>query len=171
VNTWIFVNLEFKKDERWHSVIANEFYIPTDELLFDAIAGTGGKSPLFYPRGIPDSLSTYVHAHFFIEVVPSDADDLRKNLAHRWCYEPEAKQWIENFGAKVHLLGDRKFVSNPLSHHENYLSLREINMACEYSNYDLASAPTEFQLILEFMTTIDLKLGDSSSRAVIWFEN
>lgn len=171
VNTWIVVNLEYKHDDRWHSIIANEYYVPSDARLFAALAGIGGTPHLFPPRGIPASLSTYVHAHFFTEILPDEAGDHRKNLVHRWCYEQEAESWTEKYGAKIHFLGDRRFVSNPYSHHETYLSLSEIRAACEFTSYDLKIAPREFQLLLEFMISIDANFGHGSSRLVAWFEN
>lgn len=171
---WIILNLEYMHPEwnSWYPVIANFYNIETDRSLFNALAGTeGSPTPLYPARGLPEGMSIYIHRHYYTEILPDDAGDAGKNLIHQWCYERQAQDWVQNDGATIVELGDRRFVSDTLAHHESYLNLFEINDACEHVGHDISTVQFEFSLVLDFMHSIDRRLGDGASRIVFWFQN
>ncbi|MGR3273466.1 hypothetical protein ACSYAD_00015 [Acaryochloris marina NIES-2412] len=158
------------------SVIANFFSVGRDYRLFTALAGVHSHDDdvpvLFVPRGLPNDVSQYIHEQFYAEIIPDDADDQRKNLMHEWCDESDAKHYVAKHNAHIKEYKDgRRYVSDTDWHHASYLTRNEIMDACQHAGYDLSNAPDEFQMVMDFMQSIDDRFSNDTSRMVFWFDN
>ena len=156
-------------------VIANTFSVDRDYGLFAVLAGVRNYNDLpvlVPPRGVPDDVSFRIHEQFYAEIVPDDAHDWQKNLMHEWCYESDAKNYVEKYGSHIkEFEGGIRYVSNPDWHSASYLTREEVIEVCRHSQYDLAKSPVEFQIVMDFMKSLDERFGESVSRIVFWFDN
>ncbi|QDV59016.1 hypothetical protein [Rosistilla oblonga] len=156
-------------------VIANFFTFGRDYNLFATLAGVRNydERPVFCsPRGLPEDVSEYIHQQFYTEIIPDNAADWRKNVMHEWCYEAQAKQYVEQHNSHIRGYNDsHRYVSNPDWHNASYLTRAEIIDSSAVSNYKLSSAPPEFQMVLDFMDSIDRRFGSGASRIVFCFDN
>ncbi|KAI9131386.1 hypothetical protein [Acaryochloris sp. CCMEE 5410] len=157
-------------------IIANFFSVSRDYRLFTALAGVHSYDDdvpaLFVPRGLPDDVSQDIHEQFYTTIIPDDADDSRTDLMHEWCYESDAKHYVAKCNAHIKEYKDgHRYVSNPDWHHASYLTRNEIIDACKHAGYDLLNAPDEFQMVMDFMQSIDHRFRNDASRIIFWFDN
>ena len=134
------------------------FYRDRDYLLFSWLAGVrdwGAVQAIEEPRGMPGSVSVFVHHENTLRIVPGDDDE---DSEEGTCTPEEVSRW------GVAVLADGRAV-HPDWHSHSWFTVNELTVAL-----DALDNPDETFVAFKKTLALIIQHAGSDARVVFWFD-
>jgi hypothetical protein len=150
-------------------------YLPRNYLIFAALAGVRNrdeKPPLYEARGLPENLSPATFEGYYQFVIDKKDAELFNGFNHVFIDalgEAEKSRLIPPEQGSSWIKPKYGYISSSDFHTPSWLKLSEVINALEYHGIDLNEMPSEYQVMLDVMSSIRKRGLSNTPRLVFWF--
>jgi hypothetical protein len=171
---WAFVEYGFDSGG-YESIFQGSIWLQRNYQIFAALAGVrnrDNKPPLYPARGLPKDVSSAAFEGYYSYVID------RKDVELWTGFSFSMLDKLRNFEKSTLIPPDEGrglmrskhgYLANSDFHTPSWLKLSEVINALEYHGIDLNEMPSEYQVMLDVMSSIKRRGVSKSTRLVFWF--
>lgn len=171
---WAFVEHGFDSGG-YEALFRGSLWLPRNYQIFAALAGVrnrDNKPPLYPARGLPKDLSSAAFEGYYSYVIERKDVELWTGFSFVMLDKlssSERNTLIPPEEGGGLMRSKHGYSANPDFHTPSWLKLNEVINALEYHGIDLNEMPSEYQVMLDVMSSIRKRGLSKTSRLVFWF--